>query len=343
MALSQSEVRRRIGAAMGAQPFSVSRAMQQLWEGGLRPGTPERDTCQELAERAGVEFDANRIHLPLSTIGVRDMTASGSAGSQYLVAADTLAPVNVANGLSVAADSGAVIMGGMVGNAAIPRITARPATSWLGDENTQITEGQPTVGIASATPKAVAAYVEGTRQMRVQAPELADQVLQRELSAAAWLAIDSAAVAGPGSAGAPLGIVGTSGVDVRSGTTLSWATVCAMRQAVTAAGGRNISFWSGPAAQTTLSTRERFAGAGAIWGDAGIAGRPSYATPAAADATLLCADFTRLMILIWGTPRLELNPYGPGFSQGFWSARLIVNCDVVVTVPACFSIAQSIT
>jgi hypothetical protein len=116
-----------------------------------------------------------------------------------------------------------------------------------------------------------------------------------------------------------------------------------MRQAIVTAGARNISFWSGPAAQTTLATRERQAGAGSIWNDAGIAGRPSYASPAVPDATLLAADFSKLLILLWNQPRLELNPYGPAFLAGGWQARMIVSCDVVPTVPACFSIAQSIT
>jgi hypothetical protein len=322
------------------QPFSISRALHQMYsDGGLRSG-PEYDLAQQLAEENGQPFDQNRVHIPWATVGLRDMTAAGVSGSQYLVGTDTLPTANVLNGASLAQESGATIITGLTGNAAMPRISARPITYWLADENTQITETQPTVGVGAAMPKSVACLVDGTRLLRVQSPEVVDVVIEREFAAAAWLAIDTAIVAGTGASGEPQGLA--SLLTPTSGTSLTYASVCDMLKSVRAGGGRNASFWAGPAAEKILRTRERFTGAGAIWGDNGIGGERSVGTPAVSDTSLLVGDFTDLYVLIWGHPKLELNPYGD-FARGMWQARLIVQCDFLIGHPGSFAIATSIT
>lgn len=338
--LSQAAVRDRIAAAMKPQAFSLGRAIHQMYnDGGLRNG-PELDIAQQLAERAGAPFDMNRIHLPWPVLGVRDMTQAGSAGSDFLVGVDAMPTALSLNGASLAQESGATIMFGMRGDAAMPRIAARPAAYWLADENTAITPAQPTIGVVAAAPKSVAVLVQGSRLLRVQSPELVDTVLQAELSAKLWLAIDAAIVSGSGTSGEPYGLAGR--LTPVSGTSLSWASIIDMKKLVTAGGARRVSVWAGPAAEKALRGRERFTGAGSIWADNGVAGLPSYGTPAVPDQTLVIGDFSTLRVLIWGNPRLELNPFAD-MSRGYWQARLIVDCEFLIPHAAAFQIATSIT
>lgn len=342
MQLTQHEARRRISSAFETPRFSIGAALHQMYTGGLRSG-PEADISAELAESCGHQYDANRAYVPWSVLGVqtRDMTAAGVSGSNYLIGVDQMPTATVLNGASLAQESGAVIKMGLQGNVAMPRISARPAAYWLSGENTVITETQPTVGVTSATPKAVACLVEGSKLMRVQSTEVVDVVLQREFTAAAWLAFDTAIVSGSGVNGQPLGLA--SMLTPVSGTSLSWATINAsMREAVTTAGGRNLSAWAGPATETALRGRERFSGAGPIWADATGLGMRTTATPAVADAGLVIGDFSTMTVLIWGYPKLHLNPYGD-FGAGRWQARLIVECDFLIPHAGAFSIATSIT
>ncbi len=344
--LSQSEARRRItGAFAKSDPYSLARALHALYSGGLSPGSREYDEGQRLAEEDGLLFDANRAKIPWSALGVqtRDLT-SQTGGGGYVIGTETQPVALEPAGYSLAFDSGATVLSlpRGSGSVVVPRIAARPGTTWLTDETDDITKSDPAVGQAAATMESVACLLGGSRQLRIQHPTVFDRVLAPTLASACWLALDQAIVSGSGNLGEPLGLASTPAVGSASGTALSWATMLTLKAGAIAGGVKSVSWWAGANAEKALRGREKFAGAGPIWGDAGIAGAPAYSTAAVTTDTLVVGDFSRIVVFVWGSPTLEIDPYAD-FGRGLWNARLVLDADYVCLTPAAFSIATSVT
>lgn len=347
MQLTQNEARSRISRAFAkSEPYSLSACLHALYSGGLAPGSREYDVGQQLAEEDGVLFDANRVKLPWSALGIqtRDLTSQTNGGG-YLIASEAQPVALEPAGFSLAFDSGATVLSlpRGTGNIVVPRIAARPGTTWLSDEGANIAESSPTIGQSAATMKSVGATLDGTRQLRVQHPAIFDKVLQPALASACWRALDEAVISGSGSSGQPQGLASTAGVGSASGAGLSWATLLTLKAGAIAGGVKSVSWWAGANAEKALRGREKFSGGGEpIWGDAGIAGAPAYSTAAVTTDTLVVGDFSRIVIFTWGSPVLEVDPFSD-FARGLWSARLVLDADFVCLTPACFSIATGVT
>jgi hypothetical protein len=345
--LTQGEARARISRAFASKhPYSLGRALHSMYtDGVLKPGSREHDEAQRLAEEAGFEYDphAVRVHWEALGVSTRDWT-SQTGGAGYSIGTEQQAVALSPNGYSLAADSGATIvqLPRGTGNISIPRVAARPDVYWQSGEDGQLGESSPALGSSVASLKSVSFLVDGTRLLRIQAPEVFDKVLAPEASAALWLAIDKSIVSGSGASGQPTGLALTPGVGIETGAGITWATLLNLKKGATTGGSRSVSWWAGPGAEAALRGKERFSGAGSIWADNGIGGMPSYATAAVEDTTLVCGDFTRLTVFVWGTPRLEVNPFSD-FTRGMWSARFTVDCDFVCLSPGSFAIAEGVS
>lgn len=346
--LTQGEARRRISSAFASKhPYSLGRALHSMYtDGVLKPGSREHDTAQQLAEEAGFEYDPHNVRVPWEALNVstRDWT-SATGGGGYAIGTEQQAVALSPNGHSLAAESGATIvqLPRGTGNISVPRVAARPDVYWQSGEDGQLTESSPALGSSVASLKSVSFLVDGTRLLRVQAPEVFDKVLAPEANAACWAAIDRGIVSGTGASGQPLGLALTPGVGIVTGAGMSWADVLDLKKGATTGGSRSVSWWAGPGAEKALRGKERITGGGTeIWADNGIGGMPSYATAAVADTTLVCGDFTRLTVFVWGEPRLEVNPFSD-FTRAMWSARFTVDCDFVCLSPGSFAIAEGVS
>ena len=95
-----------------------------------------------------------------------------------------------------------------------------------------------------------------------------------------------------------------------------------------------------------LEGRERVTGSGRfVWEHDEVADRRAYVTTDMPAATMLCGDFSLVVLGIWGQGfQLEVNPYDPtGFKAGTIQGRMIVSCDVACLHPSSFIKSESIT
>ena len=360
MQLSQTEIRRRITAAMSSREpapreFSLARALAAMVNPrGLQQfDGAEGALAAAAAEAEGLQHDPHRIRWPLAQMATRDLNAANLMQGGALVGSDLARPWEPLRPWSVVLQGGATVWSGLQGNVPVPRVIADPTAYWLSTETTSVTESNATFGGYAMTPKTVGCYVECSRQLLLQAlrGKQFEDLLSSMMLRAVGKALDTAIISGTGTSGQPAGLAGTAGVGTASGTSLSWASVCGLRaSAVDAIGNdRGVSWVGGSSAQSVLAQRERFAGGGhPIWDNYEIAGIPAFVSNAVPATTLALGDWSYVIVGLWGeSVQLELNPFGPpgttAFQEGRVGFRVLLQCDFHVVNPAYFSIVSSIT
>jgi HK97 family phage major capsid protein len=276
----------------------------------------------------------------------RDMTAAGSSGSAFLVSQDNLAGsfVELLRNQSVVMSLGATRLSGLVGNVTIPRQTGASTAYWLANENTQITESQPSLGQITLQPKNVAALTEISHQLMFQADPSAEQLVINDLSRVLALAADVAALRGSGTNGQPQGIVGTTGVgSFTTDGTNTYADVVGAQEDVFAANalGPGCAYVADATSAALLMGRSRFASTDTpIWDgslyQATMAGFPARASNQMGSSTMLFGLWPSLIIAEWGVLEVMLNPYSD-FTRGLSAIRAWYTMDVALRYPAAFT------
>ena len=326
--------------------FSVARALNgMLSTRGLCGDSYEAQITASAALIGGGRHDPHRIVLPWSAFGRRDLTAASAPGGGYLVGQEKQRPVDVLRSYSVVARAGVTMLDGLVGTASIPRVIAAAEATWTSTETQAITQSEPTLGEAVATPKHAAGYMRFSRQITLQAGAF-DQFVEAQLLEAVGALLDQAVIAGTGASGQPTGIINTAGIGTFSGTALSHAGTRAMRKQLITAGAieENIGWLGAGDTQETLGGRERFAGGGrSIWDDNGILGRPANATKYMPAGALIGGDWSRAIVCIWGPGfKVEIDPYSL-FQSARIAARIVLECDLVLAPANAFTVATSVT
>ncbi len=144
----------------------------------------------------------------------RALTVGTATAGGNLVATDLLAGSFIdvlRNRLSVM-QAGATMLGNLVGNVAVPRQTGAASTSWVTEGNAPGAATQQAFDQVPLTPKTIACYVDATRRLLLQSSIDIEAFIRNDIAAQMALGIDAAALNGPGTGGAPRGILQTSGI-----------------------------------------------------------------------------------------------------------------------------------
>ncbi len=319
--------------------FSVSNLIDQL---ASDTRGYESEMIQDVTARAGQSFNPQRPIIPWSLLATRDMSASGTSGSQYLTDTAALAPADILRPWSVTMRSGLTVVDGLRSNIVIPRVTTAATPEWLASELDTLSGTQPVLGQVSMTPKICGTLTTFTKQLASQQQQL-EAFLRMHLLATIGKAIDQAVIAGTGAEGQPQGIVGTTGVDTESGTSLAWAGIVAMQSAVSTNGSEPSALVTTPAVRALLQAREKAAGSGLVWDGATVGSIPAYASAACPAATLVIGDFAQAVLGIWGSgPEVAIDAF-TGWASGSISLRVLLSVDTALLHPASFSVSTSIT
>ncbi|HQF76409.1 MAG TPA: phage major capsid protein, partial [Syntrophales bacterium] len=107
---------------------------------------------------------------------------------------------------------GAQVLGGLVGDIAIPKQTGGATAYWVG-ENANVTESQQTFGQVALSPRTVGTYTDISRKLLIQSSLDVEAFVRNDLATVLALAIDYAGINGLGQGSSqPLGILQTSGI-----------------------------------------------------------------------------------------------------------------------------------
>lgn len=320
----------------------------------------EREVSAELSRRSGVA--PRGILIPVEAVFARAPGMEHRASNTTTGAAMIQTDVDMAGFIdrlrpaSVVARAGATILPGLSGNLAVPRRTSSPGTAWVAD-GSALTPADGGFDQVTLSPKTVGAITEYSRGLLLQTSGAVEQVVRDDLAKGIGQAIDSAAIAGSGSAPTPLGILSTTGIgSVAIGTNggaLTYAAVQDLRGQVadTNAEVGTMAFVSNTKVrraiakmvdgmQRPLGEDVVMAGLPRMWSN----NVPSNGTKGTGTglSALVYGDWSACFVGVWSALDILVNPFGDAYARGGVQVRAMASVDVALRHPESFAAIQDI-
>jgi len=173
--------------------------------------------CSQAAEKQ-YNRTAQGIMVPndvLMSTARRDLTVGTAADGGNLVGTDFLAGsfIDALRNRLMVSRMGARMLDGLVGNVAIPKMSAGATAYWVDpDSTTGPTESKQTFAQVTLSPKTVGGMTDMSRKLLQQSSPSVDMLVEEDLQKILAIAIDKAALHGTGSSNQPTGVAATSGI-----------------------------------------------------------------------------------------------------------------------------------
>lgn len=340
--------------------YSLMRAFRAIRSNNWKDAGLELEMTRAVSDKTGLlPRGANSFFVPLDVqlrdlprTATRDMTAAGASGSQYLVSTNNQPGsfIELLRNSSVSVAMGVTRLPGLVGNVTIPKMTAGNTGYWLADENTAITESQPTIGQLALAPKNVAALTEISHQLMQQSTPEAEMLVMSSIARDLGLAVDVGVLRGSGSSGQPTGIVNTASIGSVSGTSLAAAGVLEFQSDVASANALmpGCGYVTTPvvAADMMITPELPSTGTTRLWQgnlmEGSMFGFRAMTSNQMSAATMLFGWWPSVVLAEWGVLELMVNPYSD-FTRGLSAVRGWYTVDVGVRYAGAWSYASSIT
>lgn len=341
--------------AREVKQYSILRAVNALVSGDWKGAEFEREASNAVAAKLG--RSAQGFFLPLD-IQQRDLLVGTATAGGHTVATDLMASSFIEmkrNRMAVRA-AGATVMGGLVGNVAIPRQTGGATFYWVA-ENGAPTESQQAVDQVTLAPKTGGAYTDISRKLLLQSSIDVENFVTRDLAACCALGIDLAALHGTGANNQPTGLAATSGIgSVAGGTNGAAPTLAhliALETAVAVANADigNLSYMTNAKVRGKLKSTAINATYGdrMVWADGAaplngygcqvsnqVSSTLTKGTLSGAASAIFFGNWADLLIGEWGTTDIMVDPY-TGSTAGTVRVVALQDVDIAVRDAASFA------
>lgn len=300
----------------------------------------EAEVHAELERRHG-KGKHGGILVPLAAFERRDnttTTAGELVGTDHR-AQDYIGPLRAS--LLVKA-LGVRTLSGLVGNVSIPKYGTGLSAGWV-EEGEALTESEMAFEAVTLTPKHVGGITEMSRQLIQQSAPAIEGLVREDLSHAVAAAVDAAIIAGSGTDGEPLGIIGRTGVQTAVMPS-TWADVLAIEQLLAAVNVDPTGWYTSPAVMTALRGTLKAASAGSeyIAGRGTIGDLPAASSNAAPADTAILGDWSQVLLGQWGAVEILVNPFAEGpYRRGGVLVRAFSTVDVAVRHEEAFVVAEA--
>lgn len=305
----EADIQTEIGlSGAEAKRFSLMKAVRALATNNWDDAAFERECSLAVADNLG--RDAKGLFVPMEV-----QRAMGTAASTGITDAGTLvgtdhmdnAFIDALCGESILGQLGANFMDGLVGDVDIPRLDAGASFEWLA-EGADASDSDGTLGSVVLTPKTVAGAVPMTRRLLKQNSPSVEMIMRNDLIRGAALAIDLAGIAGTGSNGQPLGIIGQTGVNTQAiadatnhiptfAEAVGFETKLSEDHALL---GR-LSYITTPSINAALKTAAKDSGSGIMLVENKMLnGYDIYASAQVPAGKIIFGNFNDVMIGLWG-------------------------------------------
>ena len=338
--------------------YSVIRALNAMANpqdaAAQRAAAFEVECSNAVAQIAGKQ--ARGIFLP-TDVQKRDITAAtGGTDGGNMVATDLVASdfISQLRNSMVLPVLGARMLTGLVGNVAFPKQATAGAAYWVAENNAP-TESTQTFGQVLMNPKTVGTFTDISRRLLLQSSLDVEALVQQDLATVLGLAIQQAAINGSGASNQPSGLltrITPSVIGGTNGLAPNWAHMVALESNVAIANADVDSMAYLVNAQTRgkLKGTSKVSGQnGFVWeaGNTPINGYrtgvtnavPSNLTKGTSSgvcSAIIFGDFSQLMIGMWGTLDLMVDPY-TGSAAGTVRVRALQDVDVNVRYTESFA------
>jgi HK97 family phage major capsid protein len=173
----------------------------------------EREIEQECRKAGmGSSKRGGQFIIPHAVLASRDFTVSGT--SSATVATDLYSQefIDLLRSKMILGDLGVRFMTGLVGNVAIPKMSAGATGYWVA-ESGDITESEPTLGQVTGTPHTCGVLTDISRRLLLQSTPDAEMLVRDEILARIARTVQIAVFAGTGADGQPSAITNASGIN----------------------------------------------------------------------------------------------------------------------------------
>ena len=340
-----------IGMTQGeTQRYSLLRAIRAMVDRDWSGAGLEREASEAVARQRGVQPQHGGFFMP-PEVQHRSMVAGTPAAGGNLVDTSLRAAsfIELLRARARVVALGAQFLPGLVGNLAIPRMTAAATATWLATEATAATLSAPSIGQVAMAPRNIAAYTEISRQLLMQSTPAADALVSNDLARVLALGIDLAALNGSGAAGQPRGIINTAGIHAVAGTTLGYPGVVEFQTDLAGASAltETCAYLTTPSVAGLLMQRQRFTSTDSpLWSgsvlDGQVGGFRATSSTQVPAANMLFGDFSQIIIGEWGLLEIAMNPYA-NFQAAITGIRAIQSVDIAVRHASAFALATAIT
>jgi HK97 family phage major capsid protein len=170
----------------------------------------EREVSEECAKLRGKPADG--IIIPYNALMHRDFTVSGTSSAS--VATNLIAGefIDLLRTQYVLGRLGVQFLPGLVGDVAIPKMTAGATGYWVA-EGVDVTEREPTLGQVTGTPHTCGALVDISRKLINQSTPAAEDMVRNEILERVMRTVQIAVFAGTGADGQPSAITNATGIN----------------------------------------------------------------------------------------------------------------------------------
>lgn len=333
--------------------YSLVRALECAKTGNWRDAPMEREVSDELHKALGSNHPL-RVHefiLPVDALQ-RDLTTSTASAGGFLVESEVPSVIAALSNRLVLNRLGVETMTGLKANQTIARVGATASCTWQVTEATAAAETTTlSLSQAALSAKTVLAHIEMSRQLKMMAPDLAEQAARNNLAQALAAEIERVAFNGSGASGEPLGLLNTSGIGTFNGASITYANVLESQTDVLNANAlgeeSTLGYACRPAVASVLAQRQGFSTLTPLWTGslhAGqIVGAPAYSSLTIPAATLVCGDFQKMMIAEWGAGvTITVNPYA-NFQAAITGYQAALTMDVGLAWQSAFTVATSVS
>jgi len=328
-------------------------------------------TDRKAQEAAAYEFECSRAvademrstpkgaFVPYDVLA-RDLSVSGTSGATVATNLAAGSFIDMLMNRLAIRQAGAQVIGGLVGDLAIPKQTGGATSYWVG-EGAAVTESTPALGQVTLTPKTIGAFTDLTRKFIKQSSIDAEAFVRRDLARALALGIDLAAITGDGASDNPTGILNTSGIGLvvggTDGAAPTWAHIVELWQnvAVDNADIGTLAFLTNAKVVGKLMTTEKatntaqfvcpsFPDANGITTFGGMKAITSNQVPSNLDkgtsagvcSAIIFGNFSDLILGQWGTLDINVDSASLSTSGGIRVVAL-QDVDVAVRHPESFA------
>jgi len=336
-------------SAKEQRDYSFMSAVRGIVNGSGLRGL-EAEINDEIAKNMGRA--ARGFYAPESFwAGKRDLTVGTDSAGGFLRPTDNLGDqfVDALRARLVFSELGARFMSGLTGDVAIPKLATGVSAGFVA-ENGATSEVNAVFSQVTMSPKSLGAFTDVSRLLMIQSDPSVEQIVRDDLLNAIAQKVEDVAIEGGGS-NEPTGITGTTGIgSVAIGTnggSLTWQAITDLVKEVevdnAAINGNSLAYLTNPKVKSHMASTSKVASTDSVmlleapydnvygYNLAVTNNVPSDLTKGTGTAlsALIYGDFSQLMIGLFSTPDILIDPYTAG-SSGAVRIRVMQEIDVAV-------------
>jgi HK97 family phage major capsid protein/HK97 family phage prohead protease len=265
----------------------------------------------------------------------RDLSVGTSTAGGNLVSTDLLASsfIDLLRNKSALQQAGAMVMNGLTGNIAIPRMTGGATAYWVA-ESAAPTESAQAFDQVAMSPKTLGAYTDYSRKLMLQSSVDVESIIRDDLAKVIALAIDLAGLYGTGSSNQPLGLKNVTGLNTSdfAANIPTWAEIVGLETLVSAANAdvASMKYIMNASGRGSLKTTVKASNTGLfMYENGGVNGYPAVISNQVAANDFWFGVWSDLMIGFWSGLDILVDPYTAS-TTGTVRVVALQDCDVAV-------------